>query len=73
MINKCRSPCLQEQTIFSERIARSKALDVDAILAAQALTMTIAGDGDEVLIATSNVGHLARFPGIDAREWETIA
>jgi predicted nucleic acid-binding protein len=49
-----------------------KALDVDAILAAQALTMTMAGDGDEVMIATSNVQHLVRFPGVDAREWETI-
>jgi predicted nucleic acid-binding protein len=50
-----------------------EALDVDAILAAQALTMSMAGDGDEILIATSNVRHLARFPGIDAREWQTIA
>jgi predicted nucleic acid-binding protein len=49
-----------------------EALDVDAILAAQALTMTMAGDGDEVVIATSNVRHLARFPGIDARDWEMI-
>ena len=49
-----------------------EALDVDAILAAQSLTMTMAGDGDDVVIATSNVRHLARFPGVDAREWETI-
>jgi hypothetical protein len=49
-----------------------EALDVDAILAAQSLTMTMAGDGDEVVIATSNVRHLIRFPGVDAREWETI-
>ena len=49
-----------------------EALDIDAILAAQAMTMTMAGDGDEVMIATSNVRHLARFPGIDAREWQTI-
>jgi hypothetical protein len=32
----------------------------------------MAGEGDEVVIATSNVRHLARFPDIDAREWETI-
>ena len=49
-----------------------EALDVDAILAAQSLTMTMAGDDDDILIATSNVRHLARFPGVDAREWETI-
>ncbi len=49
-----------------------EALDVDAILAAQSLTMTMAGDGDEIVIATSNVRHLARFPGIDAREWKSI-
>jgi predicted nucleic acid-binding protein len=52
--------------------APDEALDIDAILAAQALTMTMAGDGDEVIIATSNVRHLTRFPGVDAREWETI-
>ena len=50
-----------------------EALDVDAILAAQSLTMTMAGEGDEVVVATSNVRHLGRFPGVDAREWETIA
>ena len=48
------------------------ALDIDAILAAQSLTMTMAGNDDEVVIATSNVRHLSRFPGVDAREWETI-
>jgi predicted nucleic acid-binding protein len=46
-------------------------LDGDAILAAQALAA--AGSGDEVIVATTNVGHLARFPGVDARDWWTIA
>jgi hypothetical protein len=45
-------------------------LDADAILAAQAMT---AGEaGDHVTIATVNVRHLNRFPGIDARDWSTI-
>jgi hypothetical protein len=52
--------------------APDSALDIDAILAAQSLTMTMVGDGDEVIIATSNVRHLSRFPGVDAREWDTI-
>ena len=47
------------------------ALDGDAILAGVAAT--IGAPGDVVTIATSNVGHLARFPGIDARRWETIS
>ena len=46
-------------------------LDGDAILAAQVLAA--AESVDEVIVATTNVGHLARFPGIDAREWWTIA
>jgi predicted nucleic acid-binding protein len=45
-------------------------LDGDAILAAQALVA--AETGDEVILATSNVRHLARFPGIDARDWWAI-
>ena len=51
--------------------APPEALDADAILAAQALQA--AGPGDVVTIATTNVRHLGRFPGIDARAWETIA
>jgi predicted nucleic acid-binding protein len=46
-------------------------LDGDAILAATALFA--ADSGDEVIIATNNVAHLARFPGVDARDWLTIA
>jgi predicted nucleic acid-binding protein len=45
-------------------------LDGDVILAAQALLS--AGPGDSVTVATDNVGHLARFPGLDARRWETV-
>ena len=51
--------------------AADQRLDGDAILAAQALAA--AGSVEEVIVATTNVGHLARFPGIDAREWWTIA
>ncbi len=47
------------------------ALDGDAILAGVAAT--IGARGDVVTIATSNVGHLATFPGIDARRWEAIS
>jgi hypothetical protein len=46
-------------------------LDADAILAGQAATVGM--PGDIVTIATTNVRHLGRFPGIDAREWSTIA
>lgn len=46
------------------------ALDADAILAGQALTA--ASPGDIIIVATTNVRHLARFPGIDARAWKTI-
>lgn len=45
-------------------------LDADAILAAQALL--IGGPGDAVTVATANVAHLSRFPGVDARPWATI-
>ena len=45
-------------------------LDGDAILAGVAATIGM--PGDPVTIATTNVGHLARFPGIDARSWEMI-
>lgn len=46
------------------------ALDADAILAGQALTT--ARPGDVVIVATNNVRHLGRFPGIDARPWTAI-
>ncbi len=47
-----------------------EALDGDAILAGQA---ALAGQpGDTVTIATTNLAHLNRFPGIDARVWDQI-
>ena len=46
-------------------------LDADAILAAHAAL--IGNPGDTVTVATSNARHLARFPGIEAREWSAIA
>lgn len=50
--------------------AGNRALDADAILAAQATA--IGSPGDTVTVATSNVAHLARFPGVVARDWVTI-
>ena len=49
--------------------ADDKALDGDVILAATAVLA--ARQGYEVIIATSNAGHLGRFA--DAREWSSIA
>lgn len=48
--------------------ADPKELDGDVILAAQAILE--ASEGHEVVIATTNVGHLSQF--IDAREWWLI-
>lgn len=48
--------------------ASDAALDADVILAAQA--QLLAKDGDEVVIATTNPGHLAQF--VDARPWQEI-
>lgn len=50
--------------------AHPKALDCDVVLGAVAATLGKLGD--EVIIATGNVGHFGRFPGIDARPWEEI-
>lgn len=49
--------------------ADEKVLDGDVILAAQAGTLS-SGDVD-VVIATTNVGHLSRF--VQARTWEEIS
>ena len=50
--------------------ADPQALDTDCILAAQ---VTLLGDpGDNIAIATTNVGHLGRFPRVRAESWEMI-
>jgi hypothetical protein len=50
--------------------ASPDALDADAILAGQA---ALAGQpSDIVTIATTNLAHLRRFPGIDAQIWDQI-
>jgi predicted nucleic acid-binding protein len=51
--------------------AGDESLDADAILAAQAAL--IGSPSDTVTVATSNSRHLARFPGIDARDWPSIS
>lgn len=43
-------------------------LDVDVILAAQALNLGL--PPDELVVATTNVRHLSRF--VDARQWPDI-
>ncbi|WP_446348237.1 nucleic acid-binding protein [Coleofasciculus chthonoplastes] len=48
--------------------ADSKALDGDVILAAQAIL--VEEEGNEVIVATTNVRHLSEF--VDAREWRLI-
>jgi hypothetical protein len=48
--------------------AADAALDADVILAAQA--QLAAMDDVEVIVATSNIGHLGRF--VDARPWESV-
>ncbi len=45
-----------------------KKLDVDVILAAQALTLAV--PSSEVVVATANVGHLAQFLAADL--WTNI-
>ena len=49
--------------------ADDKALDGDVILAAQSALLT--QPGDDLIVATTNVGHLAQF--VDARSWREIA
>ena len=48
------------------------ALDGDCILAAQASLIAERSGSDQVIIATTNVGHLSRFPGSNASLWEEI-
>ena len=45
------------------------ALDADVILAGQAATLSAGGE-DEVVVATTNVGHLSRF--VAAEEWQKV-
>lgn len=49
--------------------ASPDALDADVLLAACAATIGL--PGDQIIVATLNVGHLARY--CDARLWTTIA
>jgi predicted nucleic acid-binding protein len=46
--------------------AKDNTIDADMILAAQALTLGI----PEVIVATTNVGHLSRF--VPADDWQNI-
>ena len=48
--------------------APREALDGDAILAAQTLALGL--PVGEAVVATTNVGHLARF--VDARDWTAV-
>jgi predicted nucleic acid-binding protein len=50
--------------------ASPDALDADCILAAQSIG--VVGIGDTMVIATTNPAHLIRFPGIEARLWDSI-
>jgi len=51
--------------------AGARDIDADAILAGQAITAAQAAD--TVTIATTNLHHLGRFPGVDAKVWTAIA
>ena len=61
------SPSIQT---VATKTRKSALPTLDAILAGCAAT--VGRPGDEVIIASSNVRHLSRFPGIDAREWTSI-
>jgi predicted nucleic acid-binding protein len=50
--------------------AGDEALDADALIAG--LAATLDGLSDTVTIATSNVRHFTRFPGITAELWSNI-
>jgi hypothetical protein len=51
--------------------ASPDALDADCLVAGQAVAL--GGIGDVVTIATTNVVHLSRFPGVDAQLWASIS
>lgn len=44
------------------------ALDIDVILAAQALSLKL--PDDQFVVATENVGHLGQF--VPARDWRSV-
>ena len=48
--------------------ADPKELDGDVIIAAQAAL--VVDEGNEVIVATTNIGHLSQF--VDARDWRLI-
>ena len=50
--------------------AGDEALDADAIIAG--LAATLGGLNDTVTIATTNVRHFSRFPGVKAEQWSSI-
>jgi predicted nucleic acid-binding protein len=50
--------------------APDEALDGDCLLAATAAAL--GAEGDQVEVATMNVRHFDRFPGVAAREWRSI-
>ncbi|MCA1716968.1 MAG: nuclease [Actinobacteria bacterium] len=50
--------------------ASDLALDADVILAAQAVVLERGEDDVNVVVATTNVGHLSRF--VSAKRWEQI-
>lgn len=50
--------------------APDAALDADVILAAQARMLVRRGEAEDVVVATTNVGHLSRF--VAAEEWSRV-
>ena len=52
--------------------ADPSALDGDCILAAQANLLAERDGVNLVVVATTNVGHLIRFPSLDARRWDEV-
>ncbi|WP_165229354.1 type II toxin-antitoxin system VapC family toxin [Aquisphaera insulae] len=55
---------------FGMPTADPQSLDPDCILAAQA--SLLGSPTDDVVIATTNVGHLRRFPRVTAEPWDKI-
>jgi len=55
---------------IGQPVAHNHALDGDVILCAQAEELARRNPQDQVIVATTNVGHLARF--VTASEWQLI-